>query len=612
MSSVIVVIEACVVPFCIVVMFATVANNALPLEAGYGDGEIGVGNIGDATVNMFVVLTTENYPDILHHTLIIANGGTSKDYGDNSKIPQGGLVYMWPIFFVVFLMFGLFVLANLMLAIIWDVYKAEYRKKALLSRSKEREGLLTAFMTLDYDRTGDFKREVWHPFMRALQPHLNFHEADLMFDMLDVSGNGTIGPHEFIKLNDLVTMYSQTPLASIRSDEAGVLTAALRQLVSSWHFETVISGSIVLCSIILMLQNPFIGSKKAHIFTNFFLIVFLIEVLMRTAAFGIRSLFSDWSKGFDTLVILGAFIGFVVIIANPDIPNTKNVVKIQSLLIFRMTRLFMPGSSIMANRYHLLVTTLVATIPACCGLMSTLALIMYSYAIIGVECFYGVLGDDHPVENFNSFGHAMLALFQCLMVNNWNDLLTGCMGPIAEKRGAFIGVYGPSAYFLSFLGLEVVIVANVIAAVFLTVFNLNQDRLANKTAVNNEGIKNAGEKAGMVWQTDVQRLMLEAIIEEEREDVEREEQDTLLRLWRASRPAIMQGETEEERRERDRVVEQDFVTGREKLVTEVRKSLGDDAEPDPTDERGLYLREAHARLYNEELRAPRHWHDVEL
>ena len=75
---------------------------------------------------------------------------------------------------------------------------------------------------------------------------------------------------------------------------------------------------------------------------------------------------------------------------------------------------------------------------------------------------------------------------------------------------------------------------------------------------------------------------------------------------------MVPGEGEQERMERDRQVEQDFVTGREKLVTAVRKTLSDEAEPHWNEERGLYLREAHRRLYQEELRAPRRVHDVEL
>ena len=107
--------------------------------------------------------------------------------------------------------------------------------------------------------------------------------------------------------------------------------------------------------------------------------------------------------------------------------------------------------------------------------------------------------------------------------------------------------------------------------------------------------------------------MLEAIIEEERDEVEKNEQDTLLRLWRVSRP-IGHSEGDHEREARDRAVEHEFVTGRDKLVQAVRHRLSDEGiEEDPllNEERGRYLREAHRSLYSEELKAPRHWYDIE-
>ena len=349
--SLLTVADSCIVPFTIVVMFAVFACNAVPLEAGYAAGEIGFENIGTALVNMFVVLTTENYPDILHDTLIIASNGSSDDYGDNSKVPLSGMAYAWSAFYVVYLMFGLFALANLMLAIIWDVYKAEYRRKALKARSEEREGLLTAFMTLDYNRTGEFQKEVWHPFIRALLPKVNYHEADLMFDMLDVSLNGSIGPHEFIKLNDMIDMSEKSPLDSdnaLRRQEVGELTQAVRRIVSSRCFEWTISISIGLCSLVLITnqrRDSHSHQMVSFALVNIFLGMFLIELCMRIAAFGTRSLFTDWSKAFDSLIIVVNVIGFIIVWATPWLPNFSTTKRIQSILIFRIARLFVPGIS---------------------------------------------------------------------------------------------------------------------------------------------------------------------------------------------------------------------------------------------------------------------------
>ena len=51
-------------------MFAVIACNAIPLRANYENGEIGFENFATAYINLLTTLTTENYPDIMHNTLI--------------------------------------------------------------------------------------------------------------------------------------------------------------------------------------------------------------------------------------------------------------------------------------------------------------------------------------------------------------------------------------------------------------------------------------------------------------------------------------------------------------------------------------------------------------
>ena len=129
-------------------IFAAIAVTAVPCKAQDDGGEITYNNIGLASsslilsipnlsyltlalteglafVNMAVLLTTENYPDVLHDTLdaSIINSNSSASVSPEFR----GTVqwrYVW--FYVAFLLIGIFIVANMMLAIIWDIYKKQY------------------------------------------------------------------------------------------------------------------------------------------------------------------------------------------------------------------------------------------------------------------------------------------------------------------------------------------------------------------------------------------------------------------------------------------------------------------------------------------------------
>jgi len=493
---------------------------------------------------------------------------------------------------------------------------------------------------------------VWCQFIRILLPHLSLHEEEVLFDMLDISGDKLIGPHEFIKLNDLMYLYNNSPveadIASFSLNEPtrhpNLIRLELQKFASSKKFERFILGCILANSLVLAMhikeQSDF--NDALFYINTIFGIIFAVELLIRTAAWGFRMLWIDWQKCLDSGVIVFSLVASVWVLATHTtgaalIGCRADLKKVQSILIFRMFALFQPwvdgrGST----RIQLVFSTLVSTLPTTIGLLSTLVLIMYAYAIVGMESFNTSL-DPHdyagggaqaqPVENFTDFEHTFILLFQLLMVNNWNTLLTNCMTSLLPERGEFLAVGGPTLYFMSFIMVVVVVVSDVISAVFLIVFHLTEERveksamkgysLADANGVGDRAQQiaaqfGAGDRAGRAWAQGIERLMMEAIIEEELEEVHRTELDALVKQWRQENampslsphaPLLQPGSVE------------DFLSGRDHLVETVRRVLGDDEDghaPAVDDERAQYIQAAHMYLYAEELRAPRQFYDIEL
>ena len=76
-----------------------------------------------------------------------------------------------------------------------------------------------------------------------------------------------------------------------------------------------------------------------------------------------------------------------------------------------------------------LVMTLVISVPALFNVGCLLGLVMFMYAVLGLNVFTYVKqsGAISADRNFESFGNAMLLLFQCLTGDNWSGMMIDSM-----------------------------------------------------------------------------------------------------------------------------------------------------------------------------------------
>ncbi|CAN0401426.1 unnamed protein product, partial [Scytosiphon promiscuus] len=66
-------------------------------------------------------------------------------------------------------------------------------------------------------------------------------------------------------------------------------------------------------------------------------------------------------------------------------------------------------------------------------------------------------------NNFNSYPEGLVTLFELLVVNNWNMIITGYIHASPLGRWTYL-------YFLSFITLAVTLALNVLTAIFMTAF----------------------------------------------------------------------------------------------------------------------------------------------
>ena len=91
-------------------------------------------DFSSAMVHMLVLLTTANYPDVMMPAY-------------NASRPS-------VLFFVSFLLVGLFFCMNLVLASVYNNYKIQMKERAVQYHRKRRKGLTAAFEQLDTNNSG--------------------------------------------------------------------------------------------------------------------------------------------------------------------------------------------------------------------------------------------------------------------------------------------------------------------------------------------------------------------------------------------------------------------------------------------------------------------------
>ena len=111
------------------------------------------------------------------------------------------------VYFVVFLVVGLFFLQNLVLATVYQQYTHQTKKKVFKLLATRRTALRAAFEVLDCDARGYIEAGEWMALLRAhLRPDLHRDVARLLFNAIDVDQSGRVNQREFMQLCEFITV----------------------------------------------------------------------------------------------------------------------------------------------------------------------------------------------------------------------------------------------------------------------------------------------------------------------------------------------------------------------------------------------------------------------
>ncbi|XP_022120040.2 two pore channel protein 1 isoform X3 [Pieris rapae] len=416
--------------------------------------------LSDSFVSMFVLLTTANFPDVM--------------------MPSYAKSKWYAVFFILYIITVLYVLMNLMLAVVYETFTRIEREKCRALLLHRRGAARRAFRLLVSRRAPHaVKLRHFAGLIRHYAPHYSGLDVYLMFKQLNQSTTGGLSRTEFANVYEVFALRwaPQTSRAPWYADSPlEPLGRAAAVIVHRPYFEYVIYALIIgngLAMVLRVLEAAGDLQDSARLLcaswdTWLFLTLFLIEATLRIMASGLSAYLESGWNVFDLSVTLLALMGAVLLTIAPKL---FIVVMFRPLRLMRLYKL--------KKRYRDVFGTLVLLSPLMSSAGCVMLVMYYFFAIIGMELFAGynlrnccintTVEDFYKysensstplgyyyLNNFENILTSGVTLFELTVVNNWFILMN-----------AFASVAGQLSrlYFMVFYLFTMVVLTIVVASV---------------------------------------------------------------------------------------------------------------------------------------------------
>ncbi|KAL6441388.1 hypothetical protein ACFW04_003544 [Cataglyphis niger] len=414
----------------------------------------------DSFVSLFVLLTTANFPDVM-----------MPSYSQNK---------WYAIYFVSYLCTMLYVMMNLMLAVVNETFTSRERDKFKKLFLHKRKACQHAFKLLVSKQDPDKMRfRQFEGLMRYYAPNKSLRDIVLMFCHMNASGSGALNCEEFLSIYDAATLqwdlqYSNIPWYRTTTWWPLQMLCTGAHTVIKWpYFEmlvcVIITGNCI-AMIIRIIEPSSSLVESAHGFaacwdTLLFGGLFVAEALAKVLALGIRCYLSSGWNLFDLGTSIMTLVAACALILFPSATFLVMFRPLRTLRLFKIKK-----------RYRDVFGTLVILSPQMCSTAIVMLVLYYFFAIIGMELFAGYdmrnCCKNTTVEDFyeysvngstalgyyylNTFDNLLasgMTLFELTVVNNWFIQ----MNAYAFTAGMYTRIYFMIFYLVTMIVLTIVV-----------------------------------------------------------------------------------------------------------------------------------------------------------
>ncbi|KAJ8340530.1 hypothetical protein SKAU_G00351630 [Synaphobranchus kaupii] len=403
-------------------------------------------NFPQSLTSLLVLLTTANNPDVM--------------------IPAYSLNRGYSIFFILFSGFGTYFLMNLLTAIIYNQFRGYLLMSVQTSILRRRLGIRAAFQVLSSTVPGTslaqetaegVKVEKVLQVMDMVQMKRYYRQAIVM-KARQLSG-GYIQREAFQMLFDELDkdrIKEHPPLPEYGSPFLRKL-----QFIFSHYYVTVAGNIIGLANMLCICVLLLVESEKPvterddysfEVINCFFIVLYLLEMVLKILAFGWRGYISYRNNIFDGLMTILLLALQISIFATYNFPHPhwnpglrgllslwEMVRLVNMLIIFRFLRVI-PNIKLMA----LVASTLVDLVKNLRAFAGILLVVYYMFAVLGIWLFQGAIPAPANMSlitnsstanstmecgtyeqlgywpnNFDDFASTLVLLYNVMVVNNW-------------------------------------------------------------------------------------------------------------------------------------------------------------------------------------------------
>ncbi|XP_009079303.1 PREDICTED: two pore calcium channel protein 2, partial [Acanthisitta chloris] len=452
-------------------------------------------NLPDSLTSLLVLLTTANNPDVM--------------------IPAYSKNRAYSIFFILFTVLGNLFLMNLLTAIIYNQFRGYLLKSVQSSLFRRRLGIRAAFEVLSSLKETPPNAQQSYVSVGALLQVLQKVEMDSrckqgIMRSLQMCSCDQLSAAQFQKLfeeldKDAIKQHPPSP--EYQSHFMQKIQFAFGHPYFGYLGNVVALANIISICVVLVLDADKQLSERDDFFLGaincFFILYYLLEMLLKILAMGLKRYWSYPSNRFDGLLTVILLILEIATFAvygfphpgwRPDFMGLLSlwdmVRLVNMLIVFRFLRII-PNMKFMS----LVVTTLLDLVKNLRAFAGILVVVFYAFAITGIMLFQGAvvpLGNISAVNttyangtlqcgtyeqleywpnNFDDFAAAVVTLWDVMVVNNWQVFLD-----------AFSRYSSPWAkiYFVAWWLISSVIWVNLFVALLLENFIHKWDRRCHR------------------------------------------------------------------------------------------------------------------------------------
>ncbi|XP_010602421.1 two pore calcium channel protein 1 isoform X3 [Fukomys damarensis] len=458
----------------------------------------------NSIVSLFVLLTTANFPDVM-----------MPSYARNP----------WScVFFIVYLSIELYFIMNLLLAVVFDTFNDIEKRKFKSLLLHKRTAIQHAFRLLTSQRrpSGISYRQ-FEGLMRFYKPRMSARERFLTFKALNQSNKPLLSLKDFCDIYEIATLkwkakrnrehwFDELPRTAF------LIFKGINILVQSKAFQyfmylvVAVNGMWILVETFMLKGGNFFPKHVPWSYLVF-LTIYGVELFLKVAGLGpVEYLSSGWNL-FDFSVTVFAFLGLLALALNME--PFYFIVVLRPLQLLRLFKL--------KKRYRNVLDTMFELLPRMASLGLTLLIFYYSFAIVGMEFFCGLLypnccnastvadayrwlnrtvGDKTVVEegyyylnNFDNILNSFVTLFELTVVNNWYIIMEGVTSQTSHWS---------RLYFMTFYIVTMVVMTIIVAFILEAfVFRMNYSRKSQDSEVD----------GGITLEKEISKEELVAVLE---------------------------------------------------------------------------------------------------